>query len=81
MKKCILLASLLLVCFTSAVFAQDYKETLATTCKAFGEAKDAQEKLSQSNRLGLIAKKFNTEWAASYYAAWSKILLNYEEKR
>lgn len=80
MKKRILLATLLLVSFASGVFAQDYKATLAATYKAFNEAKDAQEKLNQSNRFGLIAKKFNTEWTAAYYAAWSKILLNYDEK-
>lgn len=80
MKKRILLATLMLVSMASGVFAQDYKETLANTYKAFNETKDGQEKLNQSNRLGLIAKKFNTEWAASYYAAWSKILLNYDEK-
>lgn len=80
MKKRILLATLFLVSMTYGVFAQDYKTTLATTYKAFNETKDAQEKLNQSNRFGLIAKKFNTEWSAAYYAAWSKILLNYEEK-
>lgn len=80
MKKRFLLAALMVFSLASTVFAQDYKETLANTYKAFNEAKDAQEKLNQSNRLGLIAKKFNTEWAASYYAAWSKILLNYDEK-
>lgn len=60
--------------------AQDYKSTEATTLTAYFQAKEQSEKLNQSNRLVLIAKKFNDQWSASYYAALSKILINYEEK-
>ncbi len=60
-------------------FAQDYKETLGKTLQDFFEQKTQPEKINQSNRLGLIAKKFDTEWSGAYYAALSKILLNYDE--
>lgn len=79
MTKRYLLTFALMLGLTSSVLAQDFKQTLGTTVKAFFEGKDQTEKVSQSNRLGLIAKKYNTEWTASYYAALSKILLNYDE--
>lgn len=64
----------------SSAMAQDYKSTEATTLSAYFQAKETADKLNQSNRLVLIAKKFNDQWSASYYAALSKILLNYDEK-
>jgi hypothetical protein len=79
MTKRYLLSFALMLGITGSVFAQEFKQTLGTTVKAFFEGKDPAEKVSQSNRLGLIAKKYNTEWTASYYAALSKIMLNYEE--
>jgi hypothetical protein len=79
MTKRFLLSFALMMGFTGSLFAQDFKQTLGTTVKAFFEAKDQTEKTSQSNRLGLIAKKYNTEWTAAYYAALSKIMLNYDE--
>ncbi len=80
MTKRFLLSFALMMGFTGSLFAQDFKQTLGTTVKAFFEAKDQTEKTSQSNRLGLIAKKYNTEWSAAYYAALSKIMMNYDEK-
>jgi len=59
--------------------AQDFEPTLKESLQKFNQTKDQSEKLNQSNRLNLIAKKFDSEWSAAYYAAWSKILLNYEE--
>lgn len=79
MTKRFLLSFALMMGFTGSLFAQDFKQTLGTTVKAFFEAKDQAEKTSQSNRLGLIAKKYNTEWSAAYYAALAKIMLNYDE--
>ncbi len=79
MTKRFLLLFALTLGFTGSVMAQDYKQTLGETVKAFFESKDQTGKVSQSNRLGLIAKKFNAEWAAPYYAALSKIMLSYEE--
>jgi len=80
MTKRFLLSLALVMGFAGTVLAQDYKQTLGTSVKAFFEGKDQAEKINQSNRLGLIAKKFNTEWSASYYAALSRIMLNYDEK-
>lgn len=79
MTKRFLLSLAMVVGFTGTLLAQDFKQTLGTTVKAFFEAKDQTEKVNQSNRLGLIAKKFNTEWSAAYYAALAKIMLNYDE--
>lgn len=79
MTKRYLLSFALMLGFTGSLFAQDFKKTLGETVKTFFEAKDLTEKVNQSIRLGLIAKKFNTEWSASYYAALSKIMINYEE--
>ncbi len=79
MTKRYLLSFALMLGFSGSVLAQDFKQTLGSTVKGFFEAKDQAGKVSQSNRLGLIAKKFNTEWTAGYYAALSKIMLNYEE--
>lgn len=61
------------------VHAQDFKKTLSETVTAFFTAEDATTRISQANRLVLIAKKFNSEWSAPYYAAISKITMNWEE--
>jgi outer membrane murein-binding lipoprotein Lpp len=79
MTKRFLFSLALMVGLTGSLFAQDLKKTLGETVKAFFDNKDQAEKNNQSNRLVLISKKFNTEWSASYYAALSKIMLNYNE--
>lgn len=78
-KKYILVAAFTFGIIGSSI-AQDYKSTETTTLTAYFKAKETADKLNQSNRLVLIAKKFNDQWSASYYAALSKILLNYDEK-
>ncbi len=60
--------------------AQDLNQTLAKTFLAFDTTQDFQTKLEQSNKLGLIAKKWNEEWATHYYNAYSKGVLSYMEK-
>lgn len=80
MTKRILFSLALMIGMSGALFAQDFKQTLGTTVGAFFGTKDRTEMVNQSNRLGLIAKKFKDEWSASYYAALSKIMLNYDEK-
>lgn len=80
MTKRYLLSFALMLGFSGSLLAQDFKQTLGTTVKAFFESKDPTEKINQSNRLGLITKKFNKEWSASYYAALSKIMLSYDEQ-
>lgn len=77
MKK--LYALLIALLILGQANAQDFKKTLSETATAFFKAEDAATRVSQSNRLVLIAKKFNTEWSAPYYAAISKILINWEE--
>lgn len=79
MKKHLLFTLLLAVTLGGKVMAQEFVPALTETLQKFHATEDQGEKLNQSNRLDLIAKKFNTEWSAAYYAAWSKILLNYEE--
>ncbi len=79
MTKRFLLSFALLLAVTTSMFAQDFKQVLTETVNAFFLEKEKGQKINQSNRIGLIAKKFNTEWSTSYYAALSKILLNYEE--
>lgn len=79
MFKRFLCAFTLMLGLTSTLMAQDFKQTLGETVKTFFSSQDRAEKINQSNRLGLIAKKFGTEWSAPYYAALSKIMLNYEE--
>ena len=80
MRKLLLMSVAAMLYFTAHVAAQDFKPTLETTVKSFFEGKEATEKQSQSNRLVLIAKKFNTEWSASYYAALSRVMLSYDEQ-
>lgn len=80
MTKKILFAIALLIGVSGSISAQDFKATLGSTVAAFFSSKDHTEKINQSNRLGLIAKKFNDQWSADYYAALSKIMLNYEEE-
>ncbi|KAA5533528.1 hypothetical protein F0919_13385 [Taibaiella lutea] len=80
MTKRILFSLALIMGISGTLLAQDFKQTLGTTVGAFFGTKDRTEMINQSNRLGLIAKKFKDEWTASYYAALSKIMLNYDEK-
>lgn len=79
MRKQLFLTMALVVGLIANLTAQDFKATLSETLTNFGKTEDPAEKLNQSNRLNLIAKKFDTEWSAAYYAGWSKILLNYDE--
>lgn len=65
--------------FSVTAFAQDLQPVLSETAEAFFKAKDPSDKISQSNKLSLIARKFDKEWAAAYYAGLSKIMLSYEE--
>jgi len=81
MKRNFFLLTLALSALLSVpVFAQDVKPVLSETVSAFFQAKDPTAKISESNKLDLIAKKFDKEWAASYYAGLSKIMLSYEEQ-
>lgn len=68
--------------FSGVVFsskAQDFKETLKNTFDTFDSTQDFTQKQNLSNKLTLVAKKYNSEWSAHYYAAYSKMLLSYME--
>ncbi|HXS37461.1 MAG TPA: hypothetical protein VN721_12225 [Flavipsychrobacter sp.] len=79
MKKFILLTAAAAITLTSAK-AQDFKATLQKTFMAFDTTKDQQQKVDLSNRLSLIAKKWDNEWLAHYYASVSKAIISYGEQ-
>jgi len=78
MKKILLLCSAAVMAMQ--VSAQDFKTVLTKTFTTFDTAQDQSVKVEQSNKMSLIAKKWDNEWAAHYYAAWSKTVLSFEEK-
>ncbi len=60
--------------------AQEFKMPLQQTFTMFDTSRDMQVKITASNKLGLIAKKWNDEWLTHYYNAYSKAQLSYIEK-
>jgi hypothetical protein len=78
MKKIILMSAMALTTLTSQ--AQDFKTVLEKTFIAFDTVWDMPVQIEQSNKLALIAKKWDNEWSAHYYLAYSKITLSYQEK-
>lgn len=78
MKKQILLLGTALF-LSAAAMAQNFTEVLSRTFQAYDTTQVPLKKLEASNKLNLIAKKFDAEWLASYYAAYGKIGLTYNE--
>jgi len=78
MKKIILMGAMALTVISAQ--AQDFKTVLQNTFLAFDTTQDFATKVQQSNKLELIAKKWDNEWAAHYYLAFSKAVLSYLEK-
>jgi hypothetical protein len=78
MKKMILVSALSVAVFTAQ--AQDFKAPLTKTFTAFDTTRDESVKVEQSNKMTLIAKKWDNEWAPHYYASLSKTILSYMEK-
>ncbi len=78
MKKMILLAATALT--VSAAQAQDFKGVMERTFLAFDTTMNMDTKVEMSNKLALIAKKWDNEWVAHYYLAYSKAQLSYMEK-
>ncbi|MFI5196606.1 MAG: hypothetical protein ACHQD8_05915 [Chitinophagales bacterium] len=78
MKKTILMGALALT--TISVQAQDLKPVLEKTFLAFDTTQVQDVKIEQSNKLALIAKKWDKEWVTHYYVAYSKATLSYYEK-
>ena len=60
--------------------AQDFKPALEKTFNAFDTATTLDAKTEQSNKLSLIAKKWNSDWLTHYYAAFGKTIVSYLEK-
>ena len=78
MKKIVLTAATALMAMS--LQAQDFKGVLEKTFLAFDTTWDQNAKIEQSNKLSLIAKKWDNEWSAHYYASYSKVALTYNEK-
>jgi hypothetical protein len=78
MKKLLTISALMLASW--GAFSQEYAAKLGEAFMTFNTTKDHQEKINQSNKLGLIAKKYSQDWVTGYYAALSKIFLSYEEQ-
>lgn len=81
MTRYILLTAAAAFMYVNSCQAQaDYNETLKKTFLSFDTTQDLQKKMEASNKLALIAKKYNKEWTAHYYNAYSKAQLSYMEK-
>lgn len=78
MKNTIITAALAIAACTAQ--AQDMKPVLEKTFLAFDTTMDMNTKVEQANKLSLIAKKWDNEWASHYYVAYSKTQLSYMEK-
>ena len=78
MKKIILMGALSLTIMSAQ--AQDLKPVLEKTFLAFDTTQVQDVKIEQSNKLALIAKKWDKEWVTHYYVAYSKVNLAYNEK-
>ena len=78
MKKIILMGAIALAGLNAQ--AQDFKTVLEKTFLAFDTTMDMNTKIEQANKLALITKKWDNEWSAHYYAAYSKVNLAYMEK-
>lgn len=70
MKKLMILLFLVL---TSMAHAQTIEEAIQTTLSQFNPG-DRTAMMAAVNRFDLIAKKWNTDWIAHYYAAYSKTI-------
>ncbi|MBN9483044.1 MAG: hypothetical protein BGO70_01515 [Bacteroidetes bacterium 43-93] len=60
--------------------AQDFKDVLQKTFTAYDTTQNVQKKIDASNKLTMIAKKYNEEWAPHFYNAYSKAVLSYMEQ-
>jgi len=78
MKQLTLLAATALLALSA--HAQDYKPVLQKTVETFDTTSTQEGKVEVSNKLGLIAKKWDKEWITHYYNAFSKTMLSLNEK-
>lgn len=64
----------------SQTSVNEFKGDLSESFMAFDTAKNLNEMITASNRLGLIAKKWSDQWSANYYVCYSLTILSYIEK-
>ena len=76
MTRYILLVATAALTYVQAC-GQDMNEALKKTFLAFDTTQDLTVKTAQGNKLALIAKKWNDEWAAHYYNAYAKTQLSF----
>lgn len=77
MTRYLLLAAFAILS-VSGVKAQDMNAVLKKTFVAFDTTyNDVTKKTELSNKLGLIAKKWNDQWVTHYYNAYAKAQLSY----
>jgi hypothetical protein len=76
----IIITALAAFAYLSCHAQQTFQEVLQKTFIAFDSTQDYQKKVDQSNRFGMIAKKWDSEWSTHYYNAYSKGVLSYMEK-
>jgi hypothetical protein len=77
MKKLILMSAL--ACTFAGAQAQDYKGSLEKVMSVFDTTKSQDRRVELSNKLSLIAKKWNDAWVTHYYASFSKAILAYND--
>lgn len=82
MKKLLIICSglALFLSFSLTGYSQELKPVLTNAVSNFFKTHNPEDQLQLSNRLDLIARKFNKEWAPAYYDALSKIMISYSEK-
>lgn len=82
MKKSFLVTAAFVTSLTAAqAQSPDFRLPLKATFDAFDTTYTNQEaKVSLSNKLVLIAKKWPSEWSTNYYAAYSRVQLSYNDK-
>lgn len=80
MRTFILMLATAAFLFVNTAHGQEFKPTLEKTFVAFDTTRDPAKQVELSNKLSLIAKKWNNEAMAHYYASLSKVILSYTDK-
>jgi len=85
MKKILLFTTSIIALISCSAQKQmtpqaDFKQVLQQTFNAFDTSTDLKQQIALSNRLALIAAKWNSEWITHYYVSYSKAILSSVEK-
>jgi hypothetical protein len=75
MKTSFAVVPILLLAIGSS--AQTFKEALTQAYNQFEKTDSLPNKLDASNKLDLIAARWNDQWTAHYYVAYAKVVLSY----